>query len=167
MKQTHSHRHPAVKRNSADASPKLWCSCDIESDVRMARDVEEAILSQCQKHAYSDRDLFALKLAIEEAINNAVRHGNRGDATKRIHIKYRVTPRRCDVTIADEGNGFNPAAVPDPTSEQNLEQTSGRGLLLMRAFMNNVVFNESGNSITLTKFNDSISGPNRNQIAFG
>ncbi|MGC8559729.1 MAG: ATP-binding protein [Phycisphaerae bacterium] len=167
MKETHSHRHPAVKRNCASQSPKLWCSCDIESDIRKARDVEEAILSQCQMHAFTDRDLFALKLAVEEAINNAIRHGNRCDTSKQIHIKYRVTPRRCDVVIADEGDGFNPAGVPDPTSEHNLEQTSGRGLLLMRAFMNSVVFNESGNAVTLTKFNDSIRQPSRHRVAFG
>jgi len=167
MKHMHSHRHPAVKSASSDASPKLWCSCDVESDIRKAREVEEAILSLCQMHSFTDRDLFALKLAVEEAISNAVRHGNRSDRSKQIHIKYRVTPRRCDVVIADEGPGFNPAAIPDPTSEQNLEQTSGRGLLLMRAFMNSVVFNEAGNTITLTKFNDSVRRQNRNQIAFG
>ena len=167
MKQTHSHRHPAVKRASNETGPKLWCSCDIQSDIRKARDVEEAILSQCRMHAFTDRDLFALKLAIEEAINNAIRHGNRSDTSKQIHIKYRVTARRCDVVIADEGSGFNPAGVPDPTNEHNLEQTSGRGLLLMRAFMNSVVFNDSGNAVTLTKFNDSIRQPSRHQVAFG
>ncbi len=167
MKQVESHRHPATKRTAANTNPKLWCSCAIESDIRRARDVEEAILSQCHKHSFTDRDLFALKLAVDEAINNAVRHGNRSDSSKQIHIKYRVTPRRCDVVIADEGNGFNPAAVPDPTTEQNIEQTSGRGLLLMRAFMSSVVFNETGNAITLTKFNDSVHRQNSDQVAFG
>ncbi len=167
MKQMHSRCNSAIRPTSARSGPKLWCSCDIESDICKARDVEEAILSQCQSHAYTDRDLFALKLAVEEAIHNAIRHGNHGDQSKQIHIKYRVTPRRCDVVIADEGAGFNPASVPDPTSEQNIEQPSGRGLLLMRAFMNSVVFNELGNAVTLTKFNDAAPTRRQSQLAFG
>ena len=136
-------------------SGALWLRMDIPSDLRRLQDVEEAVLSQCQRYCYTNRDLFALKLAIDEAVANAIKHGNRSDSEKHVHIKYRVTPHRADVVVEDEGPGFNPAALPDPTREEHLEALHGRGILLMRAFMNNVVYSPTGNAVTLTKFNDS------------
>jgi anti-sigma regulatory factor (Ser/Thr protein kinase) len=101
------------------------------------------------------------------AFANAVKHGNRCDCDKHVRIKYRVTPRRADVVVEDEGPGFNPSSLPDPTLDQHIESTHGRGILLMQAFMNNVVFSPSGNSVTLTKFNDSPRGNAEYSIAFG
>ena len=156
----------SVKVGSVTGTHTLWYKLEMPSDVRCAHDLEEKILCQCQQLAYTDRDLFALKLAIEEAFANAVKHGNKLDPHKVVHVKYRITPRRADVVIEDEGDGFNPASLPDPTCECNIQQTSGRGLLLMRAFMNNVVFNTSGNAVTLTKFNECPRRTPR-RIAFG
>ena len=141
--------------NSNASHRNMWCSLDIPSSRDDANVIEEKIISLCQKYSYSPRDIFALKLALEEALTNAIRHGNGGKLEKHIHIKYRVTRQRADIVIADEGAGFNPAAVPDPTQECNLDRCGGRGLLLMRAYMNSVVFNPVGNSVTLTKFNES------------
>ncbi len=157
--------HRGAKAGSSAPHP-LWYKLEIANDIRCASDLEEKILCQCQKLAYTDRDLFALKLAIEEAFANAVKHGNKMDPHKIVHVKYRITSKRVDVVIEDEGSGFNPAALPDPTAESNLEQCSGRGLLLMRAFMNNVVFNAAGNAVTLTKFNEC-PRHNPRRVAFG
>ena len=132
-----------------------WCGLEIPSTLSRIPEAEEAILRQCEKFSYTDRDLFALKLALDEAIANAVKHGNKMDSHKNVHIKYRVTSRRVDVVVGDEGPGFNPANLPDPTDDGRLDCPGGRGILLMRAFMNNVVYNPSGNSVTLTKFNES------------
>ena len=156
----------SVKVGSVTGTHTLWYKLEMPSHVRCAHDLEEKILCQCQQLSYTDRDLFALKLAIEEAFANAVKHGNKLDPHKIVHVKYRITPRRVDVVIEDEGSGFNPASLPDPTSECNIEHTSGRGLLLMRAFMNNVVFNPSGNAVTLTKFNECPRRSTR-RVAFG
>lgn len=159
----------ATHRSTGGVSPSrgLWCRLEIPSDLKRVEEVEETILSQCQRLAFTERDLFALKLAIDEAFANAVRHGNRCDCEKHVHIKYRVTSRRVDVVVEDEGPGFNPASLPDPTQEEHLESTHGRGILLMRAFMNNVVFSPSGNAVTLTKFNDSPRNHIQRNVAFG
>ncbi len=162
---------PSGRRESRDKSTSLWYTEEFPSQMPEGRRVEEKILSQCRKHAYAQRDLFALRLALEEAISNAIRHGNKGNPDKHVRVKYRITPQRVDVMVEDEGGGFNPAALPDPTADQNLQCACGRGVLLMRAYMNNVVFNPSGNSVTLTKFNEShSSGPaplSTTTIAFG
>ena len=157
--------HQSVGASSA--SRGLWCRLEIPSDLKRVQEVEETILSQCQRYSFTDRDLFALKLAIDEAFANAVKHGNQYDCDKHVRIKYRVTPRRADVVVEDEGPGFNPSSLPDPTLDQHIECTHGRGILLMRAFMNNVVFSPSGNSVTLTKFNDSAHNNTQHSIAFG
>ena len=156
----------AIRPGDSRGSHTFWFKLELPSDVNRAAELEEKILCQCQQLAYTDRDLFALKLAIEEAFANAVKHGNKLDPHKVVHVKYRITPRRVDVVIEDEGRGFNPASLPDPTTECNLQQAGGRGLLLMRAFMNNVVFNASGNAVTLTKFNESPRRATR-KVAFG
>ncbi len=132
-----------------------WHSIEIESTLERAAEVEAQILEDCKSCCFQERDFFALKLGLEEAIINAVKHGNKLDPNKHVHIQYRVTPERVDVEIEDEGPGFNPAAVPDPTDEAHLDVPGGRGLLLMRAYMSNVVFNSAGNKVTLTKFNDN------------
>ena len=150
-----------------NASRGLWCRVEIPGDMKRLEEVEETILSQCQRHSFTERDLFALKLAIEEAYANAVKHGNRCDCDKHVRIKYRVTSRRADVVVEDEGHGFNPASLPDPTRDEHLESAHGRGILLMRAFMNNVVFNPTGNAVTLTKFNDSPRNNVESSLAFG
>ena len=88
--------------------------------------------------AYSEHDIFAIKLALEEALVNAIKHGNQMDPDKRVLVGYQVTPQRFEIRITDEGQGFNPEDVPDPTAEENIERPCGRGLLLMRGFMTEV-----------------------------
>ncbi|MCC6660394.1 MAG: ATP-binding protein [Phycisphaerales bacterium] len=109
-----------------------------------------SILAAAGRHGYTDASKFALRLAVEEAMANAHRHGHRGkpdDAP--ILLEFRVTDREAVVTVEDTGPGFDPAGVPDPTLEENLERPSGRGLMLMRAYMTSVTFNERGNRVTL------------------
>lgn len=171
MKHLRLQTGPRGRRDVRGKTPGLWCSEEFPSEPRDGRRVEEKILSQCRKHAYAQRDLFALKLALEEAISNAIRHGNKGNPHKHVRVKYRITAQRVDVMVEDEGGGFDPATLPDPTADKNLECTCGRGVLLMRAYMNNVVFNPAGNSVTLTKFNESRPAGNAplttTTVAFG
>lgn len=92
---------------------------------------------------------FAVRLALEEAVSNASRHGNQGDPQKKLILSYRVAPGEIQIIVEDEGSGFDPEAVPDPTAEENLEIPSGRGLMLMRAYMSEVNYNDDGNRVTL------------------
>ena len=82
---------------------------------------------------------------------NAIKHGNQFDRNKKVRIAYKVDRERFDVHISDEGCGFDPADVPDPTAIENLERPCGRGLMLMRYYMTEVNFSSSGNSVRMTK----------------
>jgi serine/threonine-protein kinase RsbW len=100
---------------------------------------------------YADKEIFGVRLALEEAIVNAVKHGNRNDPARSVHLRYRLTSQRVLLEIEDEGNGFDPHQVPDPLAPENLERSGGRGLLLMRTYMNSVRYNRRGNRVTMCK----------------
>lgn len=132
---------------------KNACELEIPSDFLQAKQVEDRIIEKATRCGFSEEHTFAMRLGLEEALSNAIRHGNGGDPLKKIRIRYDVTPEKIDVTIADEGSGFNPGCVPDPTVRENLEIPSGRGIMLMRAYMNCVEFNDLGNQVRLVKLN--------------
>jgi serine/threonine-protein kinase RsbW len=148
-------KRPRSKLKLAHTADLPWVNLEFNSSLERAREVEQQILDACQKHNYSEGDLFAIKLALEEALVNAVKHGNNLDPSKVVRVNYHVSDQRADIAIEDQGEGFNPSELPNPTDDENLEKCSGRGILLMRAYMTSVVFNPQGNKVTLTKFNDS------------
>jgi len=123
----------------------------IPSDYRQAKAVEDAIVAAATAHGYNEEALFAVRLAVEEALANAIRHGNHADARKRVLVRYAVSDRQIDVHVSDEGKGFDPSRVPDPTAAENLQLPSGRGIMLMRAYMTKVEFNGRGNEVHLVK----------------
>jgi serine/threonine-protein kinase RsbW len=123
----------------------------IQSDLGEARRIQDEIEDALQAARYGDRDIFSIKLALEEALVNAIKHGNQMDPDKRVHVAYAVTPERFDIRITDEGPGFNPEDVPDPTLPENLERCCGRGLLLIRKFMTEVSYHGCGNVVTMSK----------------
>ncbi|NIP25222.1 MAG: ATP-binding protein [Phycisphaerae bacterium] len=113
--------------------------------------VREEILSKLKANSFSEEDIFAVHLALEEAFINAVRHGNRMDSKKGVKIDYSVAPDKVELTVTDEGEGFDPDTVPDPRFGENLFKPEGRGLFLMRSYMDVVKFNERGNSVCMVK----------------
>ena len=123
----------------------------INSDLDQARQLEEVMLSEVSEQGFSDAEVFAIKLALEEAFANAIKHGNCFDQTKKVQIEYNVDAQQACFSISDDGPGFEPCGVPDPTADENLEIPSGRGLMLMRAYMDEVVYNETGNTVQLIK----------------
>lgn len=127
----------------------------IPSDLAEARRVQERIEEALAASAYSEHDIFAIKLALEEALVNAIKHGNQMDPEKRVFVVYSITAERFDIRITDEGEGFNPDDVPDPTLEINIERPCGRGLLLMRGFMTEVQYHGKGNCVTMSKVREA------------
>jgi len=125
----------------------------IASKLEAAREVEEALLHRAAGFGYSESAMFAIKLALEEAINNAIKHGNGFDARKTVEVCFRVDHRKAEVTITDQGRGFDPGAVPDPTRDENLEKPCGRGIMLMKAYMDEVRYNDKGNQVCMVKSN--------------
>jgi serine/threonine-protein kinase RsbW len=123
----------------------------IPSDTTEARRVQDEIEQQLLTRRASDQEVFSVRLALEEALVNAIKHGNQMDRAKRVFISYRFLDDRFEVLISDEGNGFDPNDVPDPTAVENLERPCGRGLMLMRHYMTRVDYNERGNGVSMTK----------------
>ncbi len=107
---------------------------------------------------FSDKDKFSMRLALEEAIVNAIRHGNQEDPGKHVRVAYRVSDDEAVAEIEDQGNGFDPSALPDPLDPDNLEKPTGRGVFLMRVYMTWIKFNDRGNSVTLCR-NKSEASP--------
>jgi serine/threonine-protein kinase RsbW len=101
---------------------------------------------------YPAHDCAGVRLALEEAVVNGLRHGNGGDPARRVWVRYHLAPDALLAEVEDEGPGFDPGRVPDPTLSENLERPSGRGLLLMRHFMSWVRFSRPGNRVTLCKY---------------
>jgi serine/threonine-protein kinase RsbW len=123
----------------------------IPSDPAEARRVQEEIEQLLQARSATDHDLFSVRLALEEALINAIKHGNQLDRSKKVSICYRFLPDRFEIQITDEGNGFDPNDVPDPTAVENLERPCGRGLMLMRHYMTEVDYRGQGNIVWMCK----------------
>ena len=126
----------------------------IPSTIPDAAQVQRTIAKAVEQQGYSEHARFAIRLALEEALSNAVRHGNAGDETKQVIIEYTVDDQACTITVEDEGHGFHPEGLPDPTSRENLERPCGRGVMLMRAYMTQVSFNDAGNRVFMQKRKD-------------
>jgi len=125
----------------------------IPSDLEVARELQFQIERQLQAGSgFTEMDIFSIKLALEEAIVNAIKHGNQMDRTKTVRVAYRVETERFDVMIVDEGPGFDPDDVPDPTAPENLERPCGRGLLLMRHYMSDIRYLGCGNTVVMSKW---------------
>jgi len=109
------------------------------------------LLKMLSASDFHTNDLFAIQLAVEEALLNAVKHGNRMDRRKVVHVRFAINPAGFRIQIKDEGHGYEPDAVLNATGPIEDEQQSGRGLWLIRHYMHNVSFNAKGNKVTLVR----------------
>jgi serine/threonine-protein kinase RsbW len=142
-----------------DVSSAVAVDITIPSDAADARRIQDEIEHLLHACRINDHDVFSIKLALEEALVNAIKHGNQMDRSKKVRIAYQLYPDRFHIQISDEGPGFDPTDVPDPTAFENLERPCGRGLMLMRHYMTEVAFNERGNGVTMSKtFRTGASG---------
>ncbi|MFH1731185.1 MAG: ATP-binding protein [Planctomycetota bacterium] len=103
------------------------------------------------KQGLSDDVTFDIKLATQEAVVNAAEHGNHYDGGKWVHICCETSDSAVTVTVCDEGPGFDPRCVPDPTLPENIFREGGRGVFLMRNLCDDVCFNDKGNQVTIVK----------------
>lgn len=123
----------------------------IPSDPDEAMRVQGQILEWVRERGYAPADQFAVRLALEEGLLNAIRHGNRLDPAKSVRVHCRIDEQTIYAEIEDEGTGFDPDRVPDPLADENLDKPSGRGLFLMRQYMNRVEHQSSGRLLILQK----------------
>jgi serine/threonine-protein kinase RsbW len=125
----------------------------IPSDLEAAGKLQRQVLGTVTKLGYSQGCAFAIRLALEEALCNAIKHGSGMDPRKAVEVEWDIDPRRAVITITDQGKGFDPSGLPDPTADENLEKPTGRGVMLMRAYMDEVHFNPRGNQVRMVKIN--------------
>ena len=123
----------------------------IPSDFAAGRDIQKQILQDLEKNGFRGHNFFAINLALEEALTNAIRHGNQLDPSKKVRVEWQVTPQRAEIVIEDEGSGFKRDSVPDPTCEANLEKCSGRGILLIESYMSRVTWDRGGRRVRMIK----------------
>jgi serine/threonine-protein kinase RsbW len=123
----------------------------IASDCEAGRRLMDEVLEQMQEQGWNDHERFSVQLALEEGIVNAIKHGNHFDPAKSVFFQCRLSADRIKIEIADQGAGFDPAAVPDCTCTDRLEVASGRGLLLMRSFMCHVEYEDGGTRLVMEK----------------
>jgi len=109
------------------------------------------MLGQLEDKAYSEEEIFAIHLALEEAFANAVNHGNKKDPEKEVKIEYTVGDDKVEISVSDEGEGFSPNEIPDPRCGDNLYKPGGRGIFLIKAFMDSVEYEDNGRRVHMIK----------------
>ncbi len=123
----------------------------IPNDLLQVKEPEARVMAALRQCGYDADTTFAIKLAFEEAVTNAAKHGNRNDRSKSIHLRYYVDAQRVVIMVRDDGPGFCPADVPDPTCDENLERPSGRGIMLIQSYMTKVQYSKTGNEVWMLK----------------
>jgi len=115
---------------------------------------ERALMNLCHRAGCAEDEEYWLVTALREAVANAVRHGNQQDPHRVVRIAYTISNSTVTIRVEDEGDGFDPAEIPDPTDPKNLLRPSGRGIFYMRQFMSSVEFGstpEGGTAVVMVK----------------
>jgi serine/threonine-protein kinase RsbW len=141
---------PELVGDPGGASQVEW-RCDQLSTPAGIEPCLQRLVAEMTGCGFPERDLFAVRLALEEAVVNALKHGHQGDPSKVVRVRWCVTGKQVLLIVEDEGPGFRLEDVPDPLCPENLERSTGRGVFLMRHYMTWVEYNERGNAVTLCK----------------
>jgi serine/threonine-protein kinase RsbW len=131
----------------------------IPSSTNEGQRIQERIIKRLEELEFPARGIFGVRLALEEALVNAIKHGNGSDPQKWVRVSWQITDEKVRIVIEDEGTGFDPHDVPDPTEDENLEKPCGRGIMLMKAFLDGVEYNERGNRVVLEKHRNDDAKP--------
>lgn len=132
------------------SSPPTEILCELRL-LREMPPIIRRVLAILPAAGFCPKEIFGIRVALEEAIVNAVRHGNEEDPGRKVRLEFRIEPGLLQAAVEDEGAGFEPADLPDPLAPENLEKPGGRGVFLIRHYMTSVQFNERGNRVTLRK----------------
>ena len=138
-----------------------WKEKALPTRLDAIREAEREVLGRLAECGYDEDHRFAIRLAFEEAVVNAMKHGNRMDPTRCVRLTYRISPERAEIRVADEGPGFDPGLVPDPTRDENLQRPCGRGIMLIRAYMDEVSYSPAGSEVRMVKYHHGAGGGSR------
>ena len=133
---------------------------DLPSDIQLVEAAVSYLVGRCRDFDFGDPRLEVnFRVGVTEAIANAVLYGNRADPRKLVRIEVCLDPSRVEVRVSDQGDGFDPDAVPDPTEPENVQLAGGRGLFLIRQLMDEMEYNLRGNTLRMALVrDDSASG---------
>jgi serine/threonine-protein kinase RsbW len=126
-------------------SEKLSISSKAENIIL----VEKMIDDVCAQFNINEDFYGNILVALTEAVNNAIYHGNQSNPNKQIEISFKASPNFISFIVKDEGKGFNYSSLPDPTNPENIEKPNGRGVFLMRNLADNVSFEDNGSKVTM------------------
>ncbi len=121
----------------------------IPSDMSNIYRAENLVEELAEELGLGDELIGNISVSVVEAVSNAIQHGNKNDITKIVYLSYQLTDNRLSITVADEGNGFDPDKIPDPTLPENIENLKGRGIFLMQHLSDAVSFDKNGSMITI------------------
>ena len=128
----------------------MYKKIKIESSIENLRIVENTIDEATNLIGISQDNYGKILVSAMEAVNNAIVHGNRSNPEKMVDIEISSMNGQLNITVTDEGSGFKPESVPDPTTPENIEALNGRGIYLMSHLADSITYSEKGNSVTMT-----------------
>ena len=130
-----------------------WVFIEVPSDDKSGKKVSARIMNSLSPYSLQQNRLFDIKLSVEEAVRNAVVHGNKSNPRLFVRVNYKIESDQVKIEVEDEGAGFDPASIPDPTNNKEaMLKESGRGVWLIKKLMDKVDFNVKGNKIKMVKF---------------
>ena len=127
----------------------------LDSNLESVDHAEQTVLREAEVLGFDEDDLHRIGISVRECMVNAVVHGNRYNSRKKVHLKVERTADRLTIVVRDEGDGFDPAAVPDPLDAENLLRGSGRGVMLMQSFMDEFQISQGqprGTEVKMVKY---------------
>jgi serine/threonine-protein kinase RsbW len=140
------------------ASDDRTVTLDVASRFEML-DVVQTVLTQCcALVGFDEETVHYMSVAVRESVVNAIKHGNKQDEKKRVHLQFRLHDRALEVEVGDQGQGFDPAAIPDPLAPENLLRAYGRGIFFMRQFMDEVTHSFPAKGGTVVRMLKRVSG---------
>ena len=126
----------------------------LPSHIEAVADAAAAVTDFVKSCGFDEQAAFGVAMAVREAVTNAVVHGNQEDETKSVEVIFNCLGNALEIEVRDQGKGFNPASVPDPTEPTNILKTSGRGIFLMRSFVDEIEWfarPEGGTTVRMVK----------------
>ena len=126
----------------------------LPSHIEAVADAAAAVTDFIRNCGVSEELSFGIEMAVRESVTNAMVHGNQEDESKSVEVVFNCHDNELEIEVRDQGEGFDPANVPDPTNAENLLKTSGRGIFLMRTFMDEIEWRnrpEGGTAVRMTK----------------
>lgn len=124
----------------------------IQSDLKEIPALSDAILVHLGTAQLNSNLVYDIRLATEEAVINAIRHGNKLKEELPVVVSVGCADNRISISVEDKGAGYDHVEIPDPTSEENILKGHGRGLFLIKSVMDEIHFNEAGNKIEMIKY---------------